>query len=108
QRLVGPGGRERRILFDLVQPVEDRPCAVGCDRQALLNVFDWLVHALNLRARVAYEDYISSERSPRAANGHQPQSDGHDTGLWSAAGAKNHGHAPEIFARGCSYMHELA
>src|SRR5262249_28148268 len=63
--------------FDLVQTVEDRPCAVGCDRQALLNVLDWLVHALNLRARMAYDDYISSERSPRAANGNQPRSDGH-------------------------------
>src|SRR5262249_3094285 len=77
ERLVGPGGRGRWVLLDLVQTIEDRPRAVCRDRQPLLHVLNRLVHALNVRARMAYDDYIFSERARRAANGHQRRSDGH-------------------------------
>jgi hypothetical protein len=74
---VRPRGDERRVLFDLVQTIEDRPRAVRRNRQPFLHVLDWLVHALNLRGGMAYEDYIFSERAERAANGRWPGSDGH-------------------------------
>ena len=45
QRLVGPLRSERRVLFDLVQTVEDDPGAVGGNRQPLLEVLDRRVHA---------------------------------------------------------------
>jgi hypothetical protein len=71
QRFVGPLGRECRPLVDLVQVVEDHPRAIGGDRQALLDVLNRLVHALNNRAQTFYPDYIFSERAISAANGPQ-------------------------------------
>ena len=45
QRQVGPFGREGTVPVDAVDPVENRPGALGRKRQPLLGVLDWLVHA---------------------------------------------------------------
>ena len=53
QRLVGPAGRERRVLLDLVGGVEHVPEAVGGDGQPLFHVLHRRMHASVLLRRPA-------------------------------------------------------